>query len=277
MDHNYSGQDVLRCALCEFAVAPMYCENCHKDLCKDCVEKHLVDESKVHKVVSHKQFWSTLRYTMCSIHGKRCELFCDECDFSVCIKCVPSKNHQNHYVADIMGYYVRKQEIVKKDLQELETSLYLKCQECESSIIKQREDLKKNSHILTEALKAQGEIWHKEIDNIINKMQFEIDDINSKNLSVITKQESIIQHKMTEISQMIIGLKTLLDSNDVSGVSQYKSRNAEFRELPSKPEIFLPNFQPNDINLGKLIKQFGNLSTIEKQGINDQRYYICWH
>ena len=157
----------------------MCCENCQTELCKDCVEKHLTDESKVHKVVSHKQFLSTLRYPTCSIHSKRCELYCDECDFSVCAKCVSSKHHKNHNVADIMEYYDRKLKIVKKDLQELETSVYLKCQEFESSIIKQREDLKKNSQILTTALKAQGEIWHREIDNIINKMQFEIDDIDS--------------------------------------------------------------------------------------------------
>ena len=277
MDPNYSGQDVIRCTLCVFTVAPMYCENCHIDLCKDCVEKHIIDESKVHNVVSHKQFWSTLRYPMCSIHSKQCELFCDECDFSVCVKCVSSKNHKNHYVVDIIEYYDRKHEIVKIDLQELETSVYLKWQELESSIIKQREDLKKNSQLLTTALKAQGEIWHREIDNIINKMQFEIDDIDSRNLSLITKQENIVQHKMTEISQLILGLKTLLDSTDVSDVAQYKSRNAEFRELPPKPEVSLQNFQPQKINSEQLIKQFGTLSTIEKQEINDARYYIYWH
>lgn len=84
---------------------------------------------------------------------------------------------------------------------------------------------------------------------------------------------------MTEISQMILNLKTLLDSKDVSGVSKYKSRNTEFRKMPSFPEFSLPNFQPQDIVIEHLLKHLGTLSTaeLEKQGINDPRYYICWH
>ena len=279
MEPQSIGQDVIRCTLCEDAVAPMCCENCHIYLCGQCVEKHLFDKSKVHKVLSHKQFLSTLRYPMCSIHTKHCELHCDECDISVCVKCMSSKDHKNHDVVDIMEYYDRNQEIVKIDLEELETSVYPKYQEFESSIIKQKTDLKKNSESLTAALKAQGEFWHREIENVINKMQSELDDINSKNLSDIAKQENNIQNKMTEISQMILNLKTLLDSKDVSGVSKYKSRNAEFRKMPSFPEFSLPNFQPQDIIIEHLIKHLGTLSTaeLEKQGINDPRYYIYWH
>ena len=256
------GNDVIRCTLCENAVAPMFWENCQIYLCGQCDEKHLFDKSKVHKVLPLQPCLSNLRYPMCTIHTEQCKLHCDECDISVCVKCMSSKDHKNHDVVDIMEYYDKIEEIVKKDLQELESSIYLKYQEIESSIIKQKNDLKKISQSLTTSLKAQGELWHREIDIVIHKMQSEVEEIDSKNLSLITKQEDYIQHKLTEMSHVILGLKKLLDSIDDSGVSQYKSRNAEFRELPPSPEIILPNFQPRDINIEQLMKQFGTLSKV---------------
>nr|XP_022310756.1 tripartite motif-containing protein 2-like [Crassostrea virginica] len=59
MDPRYSAQDVVRCALCRDAVAPLYCNVCHTHLCKDCAEKHFSDKSKVHTVVPLEQFLST--------------------------------------------------------------------------------------------------------------------------------------------------------------------------------------------------------------------------
>ncbi|XP_078321310.1 uncharacterized protein LOC144621593 [Crassostrea virginica] len=59
MDPRYCAQDVVQCALCKDAVAPLYCNVCHTHLCKDCVEKHFSDKSKVHNVVTLEQFLST--------------------------------------------------------------------------------------------------------------------------------------------------------------------------------------------------------------------------
>ena len=60
MDPRYCAQDVVRCSLCRHAEAPMSCNVCHTHLCKNCVEKHFSDESKVHYVVPLKQFLSTV-------------------------------------------------------------------------------------------------------------------------------------------------------------------------------------------------------------------------
>ncbi|XP_022298083.1 uncharacterized protein LOC111107264 [Crassostrea virginica] len=59
MDPRHIAQDVVRCALCRDAVAPMYCNVCHTHLCGDCVAKHFSDKSKVHNVVPLEQFLST--------------------------------------------------------------------------------------------------------------------------------------------------------------------------------------------------------------------------
>ncbi|XP_056001676.1 uncharacterized protein LOC130048684 [Ostrea edulis] len=69
-----------------------------------------------------------------------------------------------------------------------------------------------------------------------------------------------ITHSITELKQIILNLKAILESNDISLIATYKSRNNEFRRLPPKVRVILPSSSPQKINIDQLRQMFGSLS-----------------
>lgn len=56
-------------------------------------------------------------------------------------------------------------------------------------------------------MKHGEKFWYGKIDIIINKMISESNDVDSKHLAALTKQEAGIKRKISEISQAIDDLK----------------------------------------------------------------------
>ncbi|XP_065925511.1 E3 ubiquitin-protein ligase TRIM71-like isoform X1 [Magallana gigas] len=262
MDQWNSAQDVVRCTLCQISVASMYCDICYLHLCKDCVEKHLSDSSIVHNVVSLKQYLATLNYPKCKKHPtKHCELHCEQCDIPICAQCIPLE-HLGHKPVDIFQKVDDKKKVLQIELQEFEKYVYPKYQEIAFNLQFEKADLIANSQILATAIDKQGEVWHREIDNIIRNLKSGVEEMESEQLFVINKHEFEISHTISEITQSIGELKTLLNSNNVCFVYEYISRNSEFRRLPPKIKMSLTNFRPQEIDTDQLIEQFGSLSAL---------------
>ena len=224
-------QDVIRCDLCETPVPPKHCEPCNIHLCEACVGKHLSNESKDHYIVPFKQRGSIPK---CQYHSTKLRIiFCKDCNVPICAICSSWGEHVEHKTEDILKAMAEKKELIRKDLQKLEKSIYPKYQEAATNIPVQRADINKHSQKLTTALDKQGEALHTEIDTIIQGMKSEIDDMDAQNIAAIDRQEVAINKTSTKIPQVILDLKKLLDTSDVCLVSEYTSRTEEFRSLPA--------------------------------------------
>ena len=268
MDPHFSGQDAVCCTACETALAPMYCEVCHIDLCKDCGERHIADKFKDHRIVSIKQFLASPK---CQIHlNKHCKIHCEQCEVPICSQCVVSKEHKHHDVTDIMASCQKKKEVLKKDLEELENIILPRCQERASNILQQRVDLSENSQKVKVSIQKQGDMIHKEIDIIIHRLQAEIDENDLKYVDLLDIREKEMKWNIAQISETIFNMKKLLESRNVNIVSKYKPRNEEFRILPPIPKVSLPNFKPQKMNREQIIKQIGSLIplSVEKDYIS---------
>ncbi|XP_078331233.1 uncharacterized protein LOC144625058 [Crassostrea virginica] len=257
-DPMYSLQDVIRCDLCETPVPPKHCDICHIHLCEACVGKHLSDRSRDHYIVPFKLRGITPK---CTKHSTEvCTKLCTTCNIPVCPLCVASSDHEWYDAKDILTWFETKKELMQKDLQDLEKSIYPRYHEVAKNIPVQRADVNKRSRKLTTALDKQGEALHTEIDIIIQGMKSEIDDIDAQQIAAIDQQEVAINHTIPEITQVILDLKRLLDTSDVCLVSEYTSRTEEFRNLPAQFQVTLPTFTPQEINREQIHQQIGSWS-----------------
>ncbi|XP_078330841.1 uncharacterized protein LOC144624759 [Crassostrea virginica] len=235
-----------------------------------CVPEHLSNKTTVHSVISSTQSISTgLPFPMCSKHPtKTCELQCEQCDSLICTMCVASKIHKHHDVNDLAIFYENKLEVLKLDIQEFESSIYPKYQESVSDIPNRKAEMIENSQALKANLNEQGRRLHREIDKCIKEMQTEIDDMDAQNFTAIEKHTSVINSTIDKISKSIQDLKKLLDSNDISLISKYKSRNEDYRKLPPELRVSSFKFEPRKIKNEKIRELFGCMIPSNKKFLN---------
>lgn len=263
MDPQCRAQDVLRCSICAISLPSMHCNVCNICLCKSCVGEHLLDLSKSHKVVPFEQRNSTPNYPICTNHTSRqCEIYCEQCEIPICVQCASSKDHKRHEFVDIMKIFERRQKDLQEDLKELETSIYPNHQKFASNIQIKKANLQEKTKILTTDIDTQGEIWHREIDAIVKILKFKIHEIESNQIAVLDKQQEEMNQIIFELQQVILNLKKVLVSNDMSFVFRNKSRNTEFRNLPPEISVSLPIFHSQKIDTKQLQEQFGSLSSM---------------
>ena len=176
------------------------------------------------------------------------------CRFVYCV--FPRETTNNIWTLMFQNISETEKDIIEKDLQEIKKCIYPNLQEAASNISFQRSGVRKHSQEMTAGLKKQAEALHAEIDCIIKEMQSEIDNVDAQHLAAIDQPEETINQSINEISQVIRNLQNLLASNDVCLVSEYISRNSEFRNLPHLFHVVLPTFNPQEINRRDIYQQF---------------------
>jgi hypothetical protein len=151
---------------------------------------------------------------------------------------------------------------LQTDLEELKTKIYPRFEDLANDVQTEKARLETNYEKLTTVLDQQGEVWHQQITTIVNQRKSDIAEMKTKHTAALDKNAYEITQSVTELKKIIVNLKSILDSNDISQISAYNSRNDEFRRLPLKVRITLPSFSPQKIDTDRLREMFGSLSSL---------------
>jgi hypothetical protein len=200
---------------------------------------------------------------MCPDHAeKSCEIFCEKCETPVCSTCVTSGKHKGHDISEVPERLILEKERLKKDLKELETTIYPRYEEIASNVQAERASLQTYYRKLSTSADQQGQLLHREITAIVNQRKYEIAEMRNRHLAIFDDYADEIMQRIADLRQIILDLKIVLDSNDFSSSSTYKSRNAEFKRLPRKVRATLPAFCPQKISTKHLHEVFGILTPL---------------
>ncbi|XP_078341332.1 uncharacterized protein LOC111109963 [Crassostrea virginica] len=202
-----------------------------------------------------------MNFPTCETHSEElCIMYCRQCRVPICYRCYSCWDHRHRYVMHILEHLSKMKDCIRTDLQELKYSIYPRYERVAPTV--QKANVRKNSEKLSVNLKKQREALHKEIDDIFQEMQNEIENMDSKSIAFIDEQESDINHSTAKIEQRISDLTEVLNSNDFDLVFAYKSRNEEFKTMPTAYKVTLPTLTPQMINREKIHQQFGSLSEL---------------
>lgn len=254
MDPRRSAQDVVRCGLCNENLVHSYCEYCNAKLCKTCILNHISGQYDQHKIVPFQKRKSTLIFPICKTHSEEaCKLQCRSCNIIICVLC--SLSHKGHDFVVLDESYNSKKNDVEKDKETIKKIISPTYEEIRKELEGQIAELDGNYDKLSTIVSKQGEEWHKEIDCIIKMMQNEINeiklnhqDILKKHLEEIKQIEFLIQKNLEELE---------LNSNVVSEIMEYRSKNKEYSQLPPKVHISMPSFCSKPIKREEFLNLFG--------------------
>nr|XP_022288522.1 uncharacterized protein LOC111100732 [Crassostrea virginica] len=265
MDTDYRAQDVARCDLCKVAIVQSYCDFCHVNLCKPCIGEHISDDySTKHIIVPFQQRKSTLIYPKCEKHpNKTCKFQCKDCFVPFCSHCLASKEHnKDHELSKLEEVFNQKKDQIQKDREEIKLHFLSAYEDIATELENKIASLDVDYNILTMELSKHREELHREIDNVINQRQKEIDENKVKHLFILKKHLEEIKHLQSLMQETLHDLIEKKDSNEVNPIIQYSSKNQELSKLPPEVNVSMPKFIPQQIEKEELCSLIGKLTPL---------------
>ncbi|XP_078335895.1 uncharacterized protein LOC111100924 [Crassostrea virginica] len=264
MDPHYDAQDVARCDLCEIAIVQSYCDFCHVNLCKPCIGEHISDDYTKHIIVPFQQRRSTPIYPKCKTHPKKsCKLQCKDCNIFLCTDCLASEQHnKEHKLSKLEEVFHQKKDHIHRDKKELKEEILPVYEEIATEITNQIANLDVDYQKFTTQMSKHREELHREIDNVMDQREKEIDRNKLKHLSILSKHLEEIKQLQSLMQESLHNLNEMEESNEVTPTIHYSSKNKEFSKLPPKVLVSMPKFIPKPIEKEELCSLIGKLTPL---------------
>ncbi|XP_062574284.1 uncharacterized protein LOC134236120 [Saccostrea cucullata] len=269
-------QDVKRCQLClgkdRKSVAETVCNTCKVNLCKDCVGHHMISSPNIKHDVDTFEFKKIeIIPSYCIVHQEqKCEMFCELCESPICQKCLASGSHENHAVSRISEIYSSKLELIRHDLNELETSIAPLFESILSEIGTMSSSIAKKHVDRQQTIHELGKKCHKCVDNVIEKCLSDSRKMEKEDNDSIQGLKSEFRNRISSIQSIIIENQSTIVSNDSSKILNYTSQNGKFRIIPSRFDLTVPEYRPTEFLEDALSRIIGNIPETRKTCIQGQ-------
>ncbi|XP_056016222.1 uncharacterized protein LOC130053291 [Ostrea edulis] len=259
-------QDVKRCQLCpgkhRKSAAETVCNTCHVNLCKDCVGHHMTSNPTIrHDVVTFKFKILEIIPPPCKLHQEqKCEMFCEKCDSSICLKCLASGSHENHDMSKTSEIHSFKKQLIEKDTNELRSkiapvfeSILSEIEEMLSNVLQKHGERQK---FITEF----GKRCHTLIDIVINRYLCDSKKTAKQDDDAIQTLQSEFEKLQSTIQSAIHENHSIQASNDLSKFTSYASRNKELRNIPPRFELTVPPLDLRELTEEALCQIIGAIA-----------------
>ncbi|XP_048740908.2 tripartite motif-containing protein 45-like isoform X1 [Ostrea edulis] len=241
-------QKLITCDLNCVKPVQQFCNSCQVGLCADCINKHVSSlKSMKHDIVPFTKRTVQLVFPQCTCHShQRCEGHCQQCDVPVCFTCVLGQ-HQGHDVKAIADIIAGKKENIKRETEEIESSIIPKNKSYDADVEKKISKSKAHYSDLEKEAKDKRKKWHLEVDDIFDTLESLIQSLRDQEITILKSCQSQLRSQNSSMTQTVQENKEILKSNKVSDVNNYKSKLTEFRAIPQVPDVMSPSLKTNTV------------------------------
>ncbi|XP_056000109.1 tripartite motif-containing protein 3-like [Ostrea edulis] len=274
-------QELITCDLNCVKPVQQFCNSCQVSLCEDCINKHVKSlKSMKHDIVPFTKRTVQLVFPQCTSHShQRCEGQCQQCDVPVCMKCVTG-SHKGHDVVDMTDIIARKRENIKRETEEIESSIIPKNKSYDADVEKKIRKSKTHYSYLEKEAKDKRKKWHLEVDNIFDKLESLIQSLKDQEITILKSCQSQLRSQNSSMTQTVQENKEILKSNKMSDVNHYKSKLTEFRAIPQVPDVMSPTLKTNTVQGRELSLKLGEYratltqTTLSLPSLTDEVLYL---
>ncbi|XP_048741974.2 tripartite motif-containing protein 3-like [Ostrea edulis] len=274
-------QELITCDLNCLKPVQQFCNSCQVGLCEDCINKHVRSlKSMKHDIVPFTKRTVQLVFPQCTSHShQRCEGQCQQCDVPVCMKCVTG-SHKGHDVVDMADIIARKRENIKRETEEIESSIIPKNKSYDVDVEKKICKSKTHYSYLEKEAKDKRKKWHLEVDDIFDKLESLIQSLKDQEITILKACQSQLRSQNSSMTQTVQENKEILKSNNVSDVNSYKSKLTEFRAIPQVPDVMSPSLKSNTVQGREFSLELGEYratltqTTLSLPSLTDEVLYL---
>jgi hypothetical protein len=184
---------------------------------------------------------------------------------------VTSPQHRGHTFSSLTELFYSKKQQIQRDYEELEKTILPSYDSSTKEVENKIKSLDKEYGKLTASVVQHGNEWHAEVDRVVEEVKREIDDRKRKHLKLLEDILSQMKHLQSLVHQGKSDALNVLDSNHVSSVMGYLSKNDELNKLPTSLDMSVPTFLADNIDHAQFVTVFGRLVSSEKEHDHTRR------
>nr|XP_022320417.1 uncharacterized protein LOC111122780 [Crassostrea virginica] len=255
-------KEVVECDLCHSPVS-FFCRRCGVNLCDFCVPYHLrVSSQTGHDVVDFdKQDDNDTCF--CESHPKHeCSAFCETCELPICLLCVSIK-HKSHNLSELAEKIIELLKSIGQENNRLQSSRH-ELERLLDHTTKRLSSLSSFYHRRKEEVTAQGDEWHKQIDNTVKKLHQELDELKKENEEMLKKQKREFEKAIGKIDEMNWKSARLQKSKNLTKMKKFRPVITKQKTIKVFTEYVLPTFHECKIDEKYLQTNFGYIGKMQE-------------
>jgi hypothetical protein len=190
--------------------------------------------------------------------GSKVLYFCRPCAVSICHKCT-KESHLSHDIENVFENFQVMRDRIVGDTSCLENVIQPEYRKVETQIQTNVLKLTSGYEFVRRAVISNGEIWHKAVEEAVRKCLERLDVMEKEDFANLREQRKMISSLIAEIQALIDKNKKLLEDDDLSEITGYKSKNGDYLNIPTTTSIIAPAFKNSDMEKEQLPERFGAL------------------